>query len=179
MGLTKRRIWVLAVAVFLWAPADRGSAAVPGEQGLAMSEMIATETDRVAFTDFGALQRPDSPNSWLVAPADYPVAADEIAPVFPVDGATLGRAWVAVVQAQPRTTVLGLSADGLQVEVEQRSRLFGFVDRISFRAIPLAAQQSTLVAYSRSRVGYWDLGVNRGRLRQWLAALSQRVASGR
>lgn len=145
-----------------------------------MGERNRIETGSVAFADFAALQRPDSPNTWLVAPAGFPGAAgDETAPAFPVDAVALLRAWVAVVQAQPRTTVLGLSADGLQVEAEQRSRLLGFVDRISFRAIPLAPQQSTLVAYSRSQVGFWDLGVNRNRLRQWLAALTQAVAPRR
>jgi uncharacterized protein (DUF1499 family) len=141
---------------------------------MAMSETAAS----VELTDFTVLRRPDSPNTWLVAPAGLCAAsADEAAPSLPVDAAVLARAWVAVVQAQPRTQIRAVSSDGLQVEAEQRSGVFGFVDRISFRAVPLAAQRSTLVAYSRSEVGYWDLGVNRSRLRAWLAALQNAVAA--
>lgn len=138
-----------------------------------MSETAAS----VEWTDFTDLRRPDSPNTWLVAPAGFRAAsADEEAPSLPVDAAALAQAWVAVVQAQPRTQIRAVSSDGLQVEAEQRSSVFGFVDRVSFRAVPLAEQRSTLIAYSRSQVGYWDLGVNRRRLRAWLAALGQAVA---
>jgi uncharacterized protein (DUF1499 family) len=139
---------------------------------MAMSETAAS----VELTDFTNLRRHNSPNTWLVAPAGFgALAADEAAPSVPVDAAVLARAWVAVVQAQPRTSLLAVSADGLQVEAEQRSSVFGFIDRVSFRAIPLAEQRSTLVAYSRSEVGYWDLGVNRSRLRSWIAALGQAI----
>jgi uncharacterized protein (DUF1499 family) len=53
--------------------------------------------------------------------------------------------------------------------------VFGFVDRISCRAVPDGCDRSTLFAYSRSETGYWDLGVNRRRLRSWLAALEATV----
>jgi uncharacterized protein (DUF1499 family) len=65
----------------------------------------------------------------------------------------------------------------LQIEAEQRSAVFGFVDRISARFVPLGADRSTLIAYSRSEVGYWDLGVNRSRLRDWLAMLPAKLAA--
>jgi Uncharacterized protein conserved in bacteria len=131
------------------------------------------------FTDFASLVPPDSPNAWVVAPAGVIRGkADEDAPTFAVDAARLAAAWRQVVAAEPRTTITGVSADGLQIEAEQRSALFGFVDDISFRAIPLADGGSTLAVYSRSRVGYWDLGVNRGRVRSWLGRLGHAVARG-
>lgn len=125
------------------------------------------------FTDFETLQPPTSPNHWLVAPPDTAFAGkvDATAPTFAVPAERLVEAWTGVVRKQPRVRFLGTSADGLQVEAEQRSALIGFVDRISFRAVPLAAEQSTFYAYSRSEVGYWDLGVNRSRLARWLAEL--------
>ena len=52
-------------------------------------------------------------------------------------------------RSEPRTTILTVSPDGLQIEAQQRSAVFGFVDRISTRE-PI---RSTLVAYSRSQVG--------------------------
>lgn len=131
----------------------------------------------LGFTDFDTLQPPDSPNNWLVAPADFaPSHPDETAPVFDVPAERLARAWVLVVKEQPRTNV-AVSEDGLRVEAEQRSAVFGFVDRISARFVPLGPDRSTLIAYSRSEVGYWDLGVNRGRLQDWLSILPAKLAA--
>jgi uncharacterized protein (DUF1499 family) len=131
------------------------------------------------FTNFEALDRPGSPNSWLIAPASAPstLRADVEADVFDVSASRLSELWREMVQGQPRCRVTAVSADGLQVEAEQRSALFGFVDRVSFVAIPLDADRSTFIAYSRSQLGYWDLGVNRGRLGDWIEAL--RGAVGR
>lgn len=126
------------------------------------------------FTDFTSLERPSSPNSWLIAPATVrKVAVDREAPVYRLPAEQLSKSWHEIVEAQPRTRILGVSDDGLQIEAEQRSALFGFVDLISFRAMPVDADSTTLFAYSRSLVGYWDVGVNRRRLTAWLDALDR------
>lgn len=129
------------------------------------------------FTDFEALDRPDSPNNWLVAPASKrsTLNADAEADVFDVSASRLSELWREMVQGQPRSRVAAVSEDGLRVEAEQRSALFGFVDRVSFVAIPLDADRSTFIAYSRSQLGYWDLGVNRGRLTDWIEALRRAI----
>ncbi|MFO1127324.1 MAG: DUF1499 domain-containing protein [Rhodospirillales bacterium] len=138
----------------------------------------AADAEAPAFTDFARLTPPASPNRWLVAPAGYmPAAPDETAPVFGVPAVRLAQAWTTIVERQPRTRVTAVSADGLQVEAEQRSAVFRFVDRISFRAIPLTPTSSTLAAYSRAETGYWDLGVNRRRLRAWLAELEANLGA--
>jgi uncharacterized protein (DUF1499 family) len=128
-------------------------------------------------TDFEALVRPGSPNSWLVAPASSPptLRTDAVADKFDVSAPRLSELWRAMVQEQTRSRVTAVSGDGLQVEAEQRSALFRFVDRVSFRAIPLGEDRSTFIAYSRSQLGYWDLGVNRGRLTDWIEALRRSV----
>jgi uncharacterized protein (DUF1499 family) len=153
------------LATLCAAPADRS--------GGSETPVAAT------FLDFEHLARPTSPNTWLVAPASAPPAlrADEAAPEFSLAAADLAAAWVRVVAAQPRSRVVARSDDGLSVEAEQRSALFRFVDDVSFRAVPLAAGRSTCFVYSRSRTGYSDFGVNRRRLRDWLAALQ--AAAGR
>jgi uncharacterized protein (DUF1499 family) len=126
--------------------------------------------------DLYALKPPKSPNCWLVAPLDFDAAqADQRAPVFEETAHQLARAWMTVVQNQPRAAVLGTSEDGLQIEAQQRSAVFGFIDRISTRFLQLASGRSTIIAYSRSQVGYWDLGVNRRRLRRWLSKLATQV----
>lgn len=127
------------------------------------------------FADFSQLQRPDTPNTWLVGPADFSPRPDEIAPVFAVTPQALQQAWRDVVQSEPRTRIVAESAEISQIEAEQKTAVFGFVDKISTRILPLAGGRSTLVAYSRSQVGHWDLGTNRRRLRAWLTSLSGRV----
>ncbi len=66
-----------------------------------------------------------------------------------------------------------------QLEFEQRSFLFRFPDLVSVRFLPLGESQSTLVIYSRSLLGYSDLGVNRSRVRNWLDALDKSLESTR
>jgi uncharacterized protein (DUF1499 family) len=134
--------------------------------------------DEPELIDFDTLSPPDSPNNWLIAPLDFTTAhPDETAPIFDVPAERLARAWMRFVQQQPRTTVVAVSKDGLQIEAEQRSAVFGFIDRISARFVPLDPDRSTLIAYSRSEVGYWDLGVNRRRLQHWLLALTATMAT--
>ena len=132
------------------------------------------------FAEFDNLNVPTSPNTWLVAPADFaPAKPDASAPVFDVPAKRLAQAWISVVESEPRTKILAVSEDGLQIEAEQRSAVFGFLDRISTKCVTLQPIRSTLVAYSRSRVGYWDFGVNRSRLQRWLAKLQvKRDVSG-
>jgi len=126
--------------------------------------------------DFDNLQRPGSPNTWLVAPGGYgDLQADVTSPVFSVSANALAAAWQSVIAAKPRVTVTSVTADGLHIEAQQRSAVFGFVDDISFRAIPLVGGRSTFIAYSRSRVGYWDLGANRKRLTDWVTSLQQQL----
>ena len=91
------------------------------------------------FLDFNRLPVRSSPNRWLVAPSDFRPAltVDQAAPVIALSANALTRKWADIVKVQPRTVLLGVSDDGRQVEAEQRSKLFRFVDAISFRAIPI------------------------------------------
>jgi uncharacterized protein (DUF1499 family) len=140
--------------------------------------MSAGATAEAPLTDFSRLTPPGSPNRWLIAPSGITAAApDEPAPDFEVSADRLAEGWAAVIKAQPRTRIIAISADGRQIEAEQRSAVFGFVDRISFEAIALAPAQSTLAAYSRAETGYWDLGVNRRRLRAWSAELRAQLTA--
>ena len=129
------------------------------------------------FFAWDNFERTDKPNNWLVAPTSpgFP-DADEVAPVFDVDPDTLAQAWKGVIEDQPRTEILAISDDGLQIEAQQTSATFGFVDRVSSRIIALEEKKSTIAIYSRSTVGYWDLGVNRRRVQDWLGALAGRLS---
>ncbi|HRI14014.1 MAG TPA: DUF1499 domain-containing protein [Verrucomicrobiota bacterium] len=77
-----------------------------------------------------------------------------------------------IVRADPRTTILDSTPSYLRVEY--RSRLFRFVDDVEFLANPPAG---TIEVRSCSRVGYWDLGVNRRRIERLRGALEAALQS--
>jgi len=120
-------------------------------------------------TFFKTLQRPGSPNHWLVAPADYAVKPDAVAPVFAMPAAALQAVLKTVLQQTKGAAIDAETVDGLHVVVT--SAIFGFKDDVRIHVIPLSSQQSTLALYSASRVGYWDLGTNRRRAEEWLTRL--------
>ncbi len=122
--------------------------------------------------DFQALTRTDTPNDFLLAPPGHvPVPVDREAPRFAVPPETLAQAVEALLLSQPRLKVVARSDDGLAWEVVQRSPVMRYPDEIGIRVLP-AETGSTIVIYSRSKLGYSDLGVNRKRVEAWLAALS-------
>jgi uncharacterized protein (DUF1499 family) len=123
--------------------------------------------------DFAAVKTPSRPNAWLVAP---PGVVDgvpsEPAPVLAMQAPAAAAAWRKIIEGEARTRILAVSPDGLRIEAEQKSAAFGFVDRISAWFIPLDGGRATVAAYSRAQTGYWDLGVNKRRLRSWLGRLA-------
>ena len=70
---------------------------------------------------------------------------------------------VDVVRRMDRTTIITIRED--YIHVEYRTRL-GFVDDVEF---VLEEDSRTVQFRSASRVGYWDLGVNRRRMERFSA----------
>jgi uncharacterized protein (DUF1499 family) len=116
---------------------------------------------------FRNLQRPDSPNHWLVAPAGFPGKPDATAPFFAVPVAVLREAFMAMLRQTPGVALAEETSTGLHLVVT--TQVFRFRDDIRVQFIAIGAQQSTLALYSASRAGYWDLGTNRRRIEDWLA----------
>lgn len=132
------------------------------------------------LTDLAAARPTGQPNCHLILPRGWGVGpAHRDSPVFPVEAPVLAHAVAACLTATPRIEIVARAPDGLQLEAVERSRLFRFVDRISVRAVPQGAGRSALAFFSRSRIGYWDLGVNRQRARRLLAALESKLAAAR
>jgi len=76
-----------------------------------------------------------------------------------------------IAKATPGVSVLaGSPAEG-HVTYVARSVLWGFPDYVSVKAVENASGGSDLVAFSRARFGYSDMGVNGKRMDAWLAAL--------
>jgi len=129
--------------------------------------------------DFATLTRPDSPNTYLLAPDSASQAEpDGTAPWFDMPPADLAEAWKAVAEEQPKTVKVWESEDGLQVSYVQRTPLMSYPDTITAQVITNSDNQSSLMVYSRSHYGYSDMGQNKKRIDAWIAALRQKAAAG-
>ena len=96
------------------------------------------------------------------------------APVLATTPQALMEAFDAIAMAEPRVTRLaGGVAEGHATYIA-RTRIMGFPDYISVRALP-AGEGATLAVLSRLRFGRSDMGVNRARLDRWMAGLGERV----
>jgi uncharacterized protein (DUF1499 family) len=123
---------------------------------------------------FDTLKRPGSPNNWLVAPADFAIAPDAVAPVFNVPMCDLIDTFKVVALRSKDVAVVEESAHA--VHVIATTPLLRFKDDVWVRFIPMGENASTVALYSASRVGYWDLGTNRRRLKDWIGRVQNALA---
>ena len=129
----------------------------------------APEAERLALDPL-TLERTGKPNDYLVCPeGQCRAGVDRASSVLAVAPSDQLRLWEEVVIASARARVLRLNESELVIHAEQRSRLMRFVDTIVVRVLPLDDGSSTFAAYSRSELGYGDMGVNRARLEDWIA----------
>lgn len=94
---------------------------------------------------------------------------------YAVGAGRLRQALVEIVQNEPRTRIHEHDVEELRLEIEERSRVFGFRDLIDVEIQSLGPERSTLGLYSRSTLGFIDLGVNRRRIERWLNILDSRL----
>ncbi|MGY6411791.1 MAG: DUF1499 domain-containing protein [Alkalilacustris sp.] len=114
--------------------------------------------------------KPDSPNSWLIRS----VGGDAPAPEFALGPAELAEVVDGVILAQPRTQRIAGSPEDGHITYVTRTQWMGYPDYVSVRVYPTATGAS-LAVFSRSRFGHSDLGVNRKRLEEWMAAIEAAV----
>jgi uncharacterized protein (DUF1499 family) len=137
-----------------------------GAQGLPLPPAI----------DPAHIERLATPNSALAAPAGFQPPPDIETRRYPIAADRLYDAIRAVAEHQPRTYVAAIYPDRRQAHYVVRSAMFNFPDLVAVVAMEDGTETSTLLLFSRSVYGRSDLGVNRGRLIAWLAALDQRLA---
>jgi uncharacterized protein (DUF1499 family) len=127
--------------------------------------------------DFAALKRPASPNTYLVAPPGLCANAtpDQDAPVFAAPAERVRDAFLRLMRGQARVSEGPANTDPLAYDFVETTPLMRFKDDISVRFLPLDGGRSTLAIYSRSRLGYSDMGTNRKRITGWLAALHSAI----
>ncbi len=121
-----------------------------------------------------ATVRPNAnPNQYITAPPGTTAApADAETRLYPERPRALLARFDAIAQAQPRTQVVAGDPDSLMITYVQRSRVFGFPDYLTVRAVVVEGGAG-LIIWSRARYGRSDFGVNRARVEAWLAALDR------
>jgi uncharacterized protein (DUF1499 family) len=122
--------------------------------------------------DFETFTRDPRPNTALACPPGFcgNARADFDPGVFDMSDEELRTRFTAFVLDQPRVVPVYRHAQpGLPTQDRyiQRSRAMSFPDTINVRFIALSGQTSTLAIYSRSQIGYSDMGVNLARIRLW------------
>ena len=118
------------------------------------------------------MQRPSSPNTYLAAPAGFPLAPDLPTQHYPVAPEQMFATVRKVIAASPRTTELAVDAGRLRADYVVRSRIFRFPDIVLVQVLRASDGQSDLALYSYSLKGHYDFGVNRERVTALLAALN-------
>ncbi|CAG9467860.1 unnamed protein product [Pedinophyceae sp. YPF-701] len=138
--------------------------------------------------DFATFKPTWMPHKYLVAPTSLCTNAspNQVADVYEgVSPSSLRDAWKSMIAKQPRTTEEKSFPDVEQYCFIQRSAKMEFPDDIivqffdAQRFSPDApAGSSTLAVYSCSEMGVGDMGVNKHRVKTWLAALKDELGAG-
>ncbi|MEQ8965657.1 MAG: DUF1499 domain-containing protein [Azospirillaceae bacterium] len=132
-------------------------------------------------TDFETLVKRSQPSRWLAAPAGLcaRTTPDADAPTFDAPPERVAEAVKATLEAWPNTKILVTAKDGLGFEALTRTPGLKFKDLVTARVLkPERDGGPTPVAlYSRSTVGYWDMGVNRKRVQALTAEIRRRLAA--
>lgn len=92
-------------------------------------------------------------------------------PVFDMTAPELSKMFDDFALAQPRVKRIAATLQDQMITYVQRTKIIGYPDYITIKAIPVGAKQSKLEIFSRSRFGYSDWGVNKGRIKGWLLKL--------
>lgn len=130
--------------------------------------------------DFATLTLPSSPNTYLLAPeglckAAKPHAHASVYPIGPMRLAAIVRdALVALPNAEVKETQEG----GLYLEAYQLTKRLKYRDDVTARILPTQGG-ATVAIYSRSRKGYWDLGVNKKRVQTLMKSIERGIATAR
>lgn len=123
--------------------------------------------------DFAELVRPSKPNTYLVAPAELcqKASPDEPSPQFGSDAAELFDRVLSVLRADRRYIEVETDDAHHRIAAVAATSPIRFLDDVDIAVLP-SGDGAVLAIYSRSRVGYSDLGVNRRRVQRLLAALA-------
>jgi len=138
---------------------------------LALLSFACGCTTNSAPSDLRRIDRSTGPNDALACPpATCKAKPDFESPRFQLQSEQLGAIVREIIPAQARTELVGEYPEIDQMVFVQRSELFGFADTIWIQTVDLKPHASIII-YSQSNFGFWDLGVNGRRVRNWLAVI--------
>ena len=127
------------------------------------------------FVDFKSLQRPASPNTALLLPPGFSSSAkaDAETPVYDVSPKDLYVRALRLIGEKREWQLGEQDAATMRFTFIAVTPLLRFKDDVDVAILPVEGQpdKSSFAAYSRSRVGYSDLGANLKRLDAFAAAL--------
>ena len=128
--------------------------------------------------NFAVLERTPKPNQFVVCPPGLcPAKVDLDSPTFEVHFERLQTAWHEIASAEPRVELADEDDKRHLRSYVQRTAIMRYPDIITVQFIPEKGGGSALAIYSRSIYGYWDLGVNKRRVNDWLAKLQSKLAT--
>jgi Protein of unknown function (DUF1499) len=167
------RYFSLALLAVLALSAVVFVATTKEESVLAAAYELVFGSPDLGAVEFETFSRGTRPNTALACPAGFckQATADFVPPVYPVSEEKLRALITAKVLAEPDVIpVYRHASPGLPTQDRyiQRTRLMRFPDTINIRFIPLTETTSTLAIFSRSQLGYSDMGVNLARIRRWM-----------
>ena len=126
--------------------------------------------------EFAALVQPRSPNTCLAAPPGHPGPKQVTAPILPAAPDVVFTTLLTLAEGFPRTWRLAAWPERRQAQWVERSALMNYPDIIVAEVVATPGGTS-LFLYSRSLVGYSDLGVNAQRVAAWRLAFERRIAA--
>lgn len=133
------------------------------------------------YIDFKVLERPSSPNTYLLAPAGLCERAeqDQSSPQYSASPDAVFSACGDIIDAQKNWSLVSSDAEIGRLRFVSVSPLMRYKDDIDIAV--LAGTDGTsntqLAVYSRSRIGYSDLGANAKRVALLLEQLGQKGLS--
>ena len=125
------------------------------------------------FISFKSLKRPPKPNTCLVAPEDHCLAAepDFAPPKLDMTGRGLFSKLSELIAAERSFGTITADAERLSLKFVATTGLMRFKDDVDIEVIALEDGKATFAIYSRSRVGYSDMGANQKRVRKLIHQL--------
>ncbi len=144
---------------------------------LMLAWLTACSPGEQHFADLAMLERPTTPNTYLVCPAHLTTATvDREPPVYPVSLAELEALWVDALREEPRTSLIAADAQGHRYLYVQRTAVLRFPDVIQIAFVEVPPDGATLCIYSRSIYGRSDFGQNERRVEDWLGRFTPAAA---
>ena len=123
------------------------------------------------------IQRSPKPNSAFFATQGLETVAevDHVLPVYPLSAGSLFAKAIECWGDQKNTRLAERNDQNLQARFVCTTPLLRFKDDIDVEVVPISESEAGLILFSRSRIGYSDLGTNRKRLAHWVEQLEQFV----